>query len=170
MSPTAPPPTSSGSRTRTALIVLAAIAALGLAACLACGVGGWLWLERTAGEMRETGARVEGEAQTFAAAHTQAECVDESLRRNDLCAGDTDVMCRAQAGVFLRRCIDRAAPSPGLCDGTPRIDDIMGRAEWAVGHCRRVGRGADRSCPQLVGPIVEHCAARAPASDPTTGP
>lgn len=152
------PQRASSSGTKKVLVFFAVLAGASLLACLVCGVSGWLWLESKAGEMREMGVRIEGEAAEFAAAHTQEECRDEALRRSDACGPATEIMCHAEVGVFFRRCLGAATPSPALCEGVPPIDDIMGGAQWAAGYCAQLGRPQQQGCPQLVRAIVEHCA------------
>lgn len=148
------------SRTRKVLIVLAVLSGIGFVGCLVCGVGVYFWAQQTAVEMRASGERVQAEATTFAAAHTQAECVDESLRRSDACGQEMAIMCRAETGVFLRRCAAAAAPTPTFCDGVPRADDLMAGANWAVAYCGQLGRSGDPHCPQLVRAVVELCSRR----------
>lgn len=152
------PPRARSSGTRKALIILAALAGAGLLACLVCGVSGWLWLQGKAGEMREIGVRVGEEAAEFAATHTQADCLDESLRRSEACGSPMEIMCHAEANAFLRFCLAAASTTPGLCDGVPPASDIMAGAEWAAAYCAEIGRAQDPSCPRLVGAVVQHCA------------
>ncbi|MDQ3034458.1 MAG: hypothetical protein M3Y87_18765 [Myxococcota bacterium] len=147
-------------RFKNVLIVLAVLGVLGLLGCVACGIGGYFWAQQTAGEMRVSGVRIQAEAEAFAAGHTQSECVDESLLRSDACGEEMAIMCHAEAGVFLRRCAERATPTPGFCDGVPRADEIMQGATWSVAYCTQLGRRDDPRCPQLVRGVVELCAGR----------
>lgn len=146
------------SATKKALIVLAALAGAGLLGCLVCGVSGWLWVQDKAGEMREMGVRVGNEATEFAASHAQADCLDESFRRSEACGSPAEIMCHAEVNAFLRFCLAAASTTPGLCDGVPPADDIVGSAQWAGAHCAELGRAQDPSCPRLVSGLVYHCA------------
>lgn len=148
-----------GSGLRTLGIVFAVFGGLTLLGCLACGLSGYFWFEQNAAGMREMGERMEAEANTFASGHSQEECVEDGLRRGDLCQ-DLEIMCHAQASVFLRRCIDQANPTPGFCDGVPPPTAIMPSAQWALSYCASHGRSGDQQCPQLVRGVLEHCAAR----------
>lgn len=147
-----------GSGLRSLLVVFAIGAGVMLLGCLACGVYGYFWIDQNAAGLREVGVRAQGEADTFAASHTQAECLEDGFRRRDLCGDEMAIMCQAEAGVFVRRCIDVATPTPGLCEGVPPPDDIAAAVHWALAYCAQLGRAQDRQCPQFVRPIMEHCA------------
>lgn len=145
---------------RTLVIVFAVFGAVTLLGCLACAVGGYFWVDQNAAGLREMGERVQAEASSFAATHSQEECVVDALRRDDACGEQLEIMCHAEAGVFMRACLGQATPTPGLCDGVPGPDEIMAGAQWAVAECARRGRTGDQQCAQLMRGLVEHCAGR----------
>jgi hypothetical protein len=160
MDPTEAPKPKPSNNLRIVLIVLAVIAVAALLGCGLCFGGMYFWVDQNADRLRESGQRVMAEAESFAASHSQDECIDEGLRRKDACGSGMEVICNAEAGIFLRRCLEAAAPTPGLCDGVPPPGEIMAGATWAVGYCAARGRSGDQQCAQFVRAIVEYCGSR----------
>ena len=139
--------------------ILVALGGFGCFALVACGVGSFFvysscsdWATRA----RTEGVRVQGEADTYATAHDQTDCIAEGHRRDDACGADTEFTCHAEAGVFLSRCLDRATPVPGLCDGVPRSTEIMDSARWGLAQCPGQPDGGQR-CARLMQSVQRYC-------------
>lgn len=139
------------------LIVLAAVVGLGLLGVLVCVGSGYLWVQQNAPALREGAEHARSEAQSFAAGHSQADCMEEGLRRHDTCGQGMAISCRTQARIFTDICLDEATPTPGLCDGVPPPMEIMAGAQWAVRYCADHGRAQDQQCGNFVRALVEHC-------------
>ncbi len=142
---------------KIALIVIGICAGLGILTVLVCAGSGYYWFKSNVPEMRETGRRAYEEGVAFAATHTQSECLDEGFRRHDGCGQGMEIMCRAEARMFLERCLADASETPGICDGVPAPTEIMAGATWAARFCAEHGRGNDQQCGNFVRAVVEHC-------------
>jgi hypothetical protein len=97
------------------------------------------------------------QADEFARTHDQSACRDEGLHRGDAC-GPTELTCFTQASVFLERCLQSCAPTPGFCDGVPPQTDFMASATWAAAECARLGRAQDSRCSSMLQSIQRTCA------------
>lgn len=142
------------------LVVLGAIILLGVCAVGGCVLFGYSWFQENLPAMEEAGNRARADGQAFAAAHTQAECIDEGFVHHDRCGTGMEIMCRAEARIFLTECLRNATPTPGLCDDVPPQTEIMDSANWAVAYCRSRGRAQDQQCGNFVAGITEHCTRR----------
>jgi hypothetical protein len=142
-------------QTRRVVIILAAVSAVLLLTCVVCGLSGAVSCTRFFGEASEQAQRTIVDADAFGAAHAQADCPDEGLRRQDAC-GATDLMCRTQVGVFLQRCLDHAQPTPGFCDAVPTASP-MEMAQWSLARCASIGRPGDQICSQTMQTIPMFC-------------
>lgn len=143
-------------RNKRVAIILAVIFGGGAIVCLVCGVFGMFRAQQFVQEA-QAGAEVTiPQADEYARTHDQAACRDESLRRSDLC-GLTDLTCLTQASVFIERCLDSCAPTPGFCDGVPSPVEIMASAQWATAQCRELGRAQDSHCSTLLQAVQRAC-------------
>jgi hypothetical protein len=152
---TAPKKTSALKIVLIVFAVLIGLGVLGGALCIGSGV---YWFQQNAPELRENATQGRDEGRTYAAIHSQNECIDEGFRRHDTCGGGMALACRTQVRVFTDVCLAEATPSAGLCDGVPGATEIMAGGQWAADYCRGRGRAGDAQCPNLVRSIVEHCA------------
>jgi hypothetical protein len=143
---------------RTVLIVFGIGAALAACTVGGCLLFGYSWFQENLPAMREAGERGQSSAREFAATHTQAECIDEGFVHHDACGTGMEIMCRAEARVFLTECLRQATPTPGICDGVPPRTEIMATANWAVAYCRDHGHAHDQQCGNFVAGITEYCA------------
>lgn len=146
------------------LAIVGAMFVLGAGTCVA----GYVWFKNNADDLRAEGERIAIEAGEFAAAHAQAECVDESLQRSDACEGGAlgGAMCRGMVGAFLSHCLAQARATEGLCDGVPAGDDIFAVSQWGVQRCVDLGRAGDQPCAQLMTKVAVHCSLHAPPDRP----
>ncbi len=145
---------------KIALIIIGVCLGLGLLTVLLCVGSGVYWFNKNAPEMRETGQRANDEALAFAPGHTQSDCIDEGFRKHDACGAGMAIMCRAETRIFLRRCMELATETPGVCDGVPGPTEIMPGARWSMEYCRERGHGADQQCGNFVRGVIEYCGSR----------
>jgi len=89
----------------------------------------------------------------FAATHSQAECVDEGLRRVLPC-GAIELSCIMRGGLFGQSCLDAANPDPELCAEVPVAGGSFGLGDWAQAECRDRGHADSTSCISFFGQTV----------------
>ncbi len=144
-------------RNRRVAVILGTIFVAGGVVCLVCGVFGAFRAQEWAAQIQADAQVTIPQADEFARTHDQAACRDEGLHRSDLC-GVTDLSCFTQASVFLDRCLQSCAPTPGFCDGVPAQTEIMASATWAAAQCAQLGRVQDQRCTSMVQAIQRTCA------------
>jgi hypothetical protein len=119
-------------------------------------VGGFAWWihankDRLAGMAREADTA----STEFAASHDQDACVGEGLKKSEACDG---IMCEASAKLFVERCIPKASPSPGFCDGVPSSGEIMKTVSWIQDECKKRGKPSDdQKCQRLMQAVPPAC-------------
>ncbi|MBX3228762.1 MAG: hypothetical protein KIT84_39885 [Labilithrix sp.] len=124
----------------------------------AAGVGAVIWwVSSNKDRLAADGKKAMEEAQAFAAEHDQNECVDEGLRRADLCDG---LMCETMARLFTKSCLTSASKSATLCDDVPKHGEIMATAEWLTAECKRRGRDGNQRCTRVLQSVPETCSGR----------
>jgi hypothetical protein len=89
----------------------------------------------------------------FAAAHSQADCVDEGLRQVVSC-GALELTCIMQGSLFGQACLDAANPDPELCANVPVAGGSFGLGDWAQQECRDRGHADSTSCISFFGQTV----------------
>jgi hypothetical protein len=98
------------------------------------------------------------EGYAYGSSSTQEQCVQEALTRIDACDdGFNGITCQTTVGSFMTGCMQRAAPTPGFCDGVPPQNDIFGQAKWQIQACTDVGRGGDKKCQTLMQSMARYC-------------
>lgn len=111
------------------LLVLAVVAAV---------VGWWnrdAWLASFNEEQQAQTTAFKQQGRAFATGGAdQQTCLDEALSRFDGCLG---YACTVNHGVFLKACLNEAAPTPGFCDGVPEFRDKPTEDDksWAKHAC-----------------------------------
>ncbi len=101
--------------------------------------------------------RAEGER--WSPGHTQAECLVEGMRRDASCH---HVACKLPIQAFVEVCLERATPTPGLCDDVPAPSDGDDDLRWREARCRRTHPGAVRACFSFIPLLQLHCAQHRP--------
>ncbi|HEY8073746.1 MAG TPA: hypothetical protein VIF62_06550 [Labilithrix sp.] len=133
------------------LVIFGILALLGM-----LGIGGIVWwFSANKDKFVAMAKQAEQESTEFAGSHEQSACIDEGLRRSDACDG---IMCQAEAKVFTQRCILKATPTAGFCDGAPAPGEIMATVRYTQAQCEKHGRRADdQKCTQLMQAIGAAC-------------
>ena len=137
------------------VILLVIFGVVVLFGVLAIGGAVW-WFSANKDKFVAMAKEAEQQSTAFAAAgHDQNECVDEGLKRTDACDG---LMCQAEAKVFTERCIVKAAPTAGFCDGAPPPTEIMNTVRYTQAQCEKHGhRADDQKCTQLMQAVEQAC-------------
>ena len=143
---------------KNAKIALGIVLAL-MALCLSVCGGGYLWFKANKDDLKAEGTATMDEAEAFGAKHTQDECITESLSRLDKCgAGQfAGIKCKSLASIYLRQCLGKASPSPDVCKGVPRTDDIMASVKWQMKACLDAKRPNNQDCTRLMQAVQRHC-------------
>lgn len=150
-------------KTRWWLVLLLVFGGMGLLGVAVIGGAVW-WFSANKDRLLAEGKESVAEAEAFATNHDQTACVDEGLRRGGTCDG---FVCEVKAKVFTTTCLQRAAPTPGLCTGVPAPTEIIKTASWVIDECQRRGkRSDDQRCQRLVQAVPEAC--QHPSAAPTT--
>ncbi|MBI5513072.1 MAG: hypothetical protein HY909_04845 [Deltaproteobacteria bacterium] len=152
---------------RTAKIVLGVLAGFALL-CVISGVLGMRYAKRKAQELARVTEETARTSRAWAQGHAQADCVDEGLRRAFACEG---VFCQVEQQVFVQQCLVTAAPTPGLCEGTPPPRDFMATAQWRSSRCMvyTAGDQAQR-CQNLLSALLQHCQLHPTPAAPAPAP
>ena len=129
--------------------------AFGILALLGIGVvvAGVVWFNNNKGRLVEGAQKTIAEADAFAATHDQQGCMGEGLTRSTQCTG---IMCNTELQVFVQRCLQKATPNAGICDGVPRPNEIMATANWSLAECQKKNR-SDQQCRQLMQALPNYC-------------
>ncbi len=136
------------------VVVLVIFGLLALLGVLAVGGAVW-WFSANKDKFVAIAKEADESSTAFASGHDQNDCVTEGLRKNDACDG---IMCGAGAKVFTQRCIAKATPVAGFCDGVPPQGEIMATVRWVQDQCTKRGRRADdQKCTQLLQAVPEAC-------------
>ena len=134
---------------RAVLVGLTIFVAIGLAVT----VGMWLALRGPADKAAITAAEEQGRDH---GAQAQADsCIDEVLRRAQLCSGQPKCTVKEQA--FLNACLRAAPPPPELCATIPNKLHYQDSAQWRAAFCADHDRENDASCAQIVRVIQRSC-------------
>jgi hypothetical protein len=122
------------------------------AACIAVAAlgGSWLW-SNYGGDVTAEFERIERDAQEFAAANEQDDCVPEAFGRLEVCDG---VWCKVQTPLFTRECLRRATPSPELCDSVP--DSLPAALLWPTTTCADIDAEPE-ICQRILRELVTVC-------------
>lgn len=168
---------------KTAKIILGVLGFF-VIVCIVAVVAGGTFLKQKVGGLVEETQRAQTEARTWGPGHTQADCIDEGMRRARGCTGFS---CQVGVQTFTSTCLSAAAPTPGICDGVPHPQDFRSGALWRSTRCPVTGAQsvpdvATRACQQVMPILQNHCAGRsipvqadasvapAPTAEPTPAP
>ena len=66
-----------------------------------------------------------------------------------------------RVNLFLRSCLDAAAPTPGFCDAVPGQFEFVRVVQWSQEQCQRHGLSVEKQCAQLFSQVQHHCVTRA---------
>ena len=144
-------------KTSTTVRFLIGFSGIGEVLCLLTGGVFYFYFRSFQRSFEASGSASEDDARTFASAHDQNACVDEALRRGDVCGADLNIMCHAQNGIFLTRCVEQARPVAGFCEGVPDTSNIMASVAWSLRVCEAHGRPNDQSCNRLMQSLQRSC-------------
>jgi hypothetical protein len=141
---------------KTAKIVLTigivgAVLATGLIAVVA---GGFFWFRSHEGELKKSGETSIREGASFGAAHSQAECITESLARKASCDG---ILCEGGVHVFLEACLSRSPADSATCVGIPAQGEILKSVKAMEGRCAALGHPNSPSCQRLMQSVFIYC-------------
>jgi len=137
------------------LLVVGVVVALLCAA--AAGLGVYLWRRHGRG-LVEGGQQAVQEGREFGGRANSRGCVAEAVERHRRAASLGEMF---HVNLFLRSCLDAAAPTPGFCDAVPGPLEFVKTAEWSQEQCSRHGLSAERQCGQLFTQVQQFCSARA---------
>jgi len=137
------------------LLVVGAVFALLCAG--AAGLGVYLWRQHGR-EFVEGGQQGFGEGREFGRSSNSQGCLTEAVARHRRAASFGEMF---GVNLFLRGCLDTAAPTDGFCDGVPRPLEFLRAAQWGQEQCHRHGLSVERQCGQLFAQVQQYCAARA---------
>jgi hypothetical protein len=113
------------------------------------------WVSANKDRLLAEGKQTMAEAEAYAADHDQRACVDEGLRRLDVCDG---LVCESKAKVFVSTCIKKAQATAGFCEGVPAKSQIIDTSLWVIDECVRQGRQSDdSSCHRFMQALPEAC-------------
>jgi len=149
-------------RTNPWVIVLVCFGIVGILFFVAIGAVVW-WISTNKGAIVEKGKASDSEARAFGKEHDRDACVDEGLRRVDLCNGAKGAfVCMTAANIFAERCIVYAQPPAGaassICDEAPPKNEIMKTVEFAQKQCTKHARQpGDQGCSQLMQAVARGC-------------
>jgi hypothetical protein len=122
------------------------------AACAVVGgAGGWWLWTRYGADIKGELDRVRDDARSFAAAHEQDDCVPEAFTRLDDCKS---TWCKLQLPLFTRECLDRAEPSPKLCESLP--DSLPAALVWPTTSCVDIAAEPE-ICQRILRELATHC-------------
>jgi hypothetical protein len=140
------------------LLLLAGSALIGALALV--GLGAFLWSKKDV--LVATGKEAFAEADTFAAHHSQKECVDQAFADFAHCPG---FKCELRTSLFVERCMKNAEASPAFCAEVPKPSNIFGVSTWAIQSCNQRGfYGANQSCVRIMQHVSSGC--HAPGTAP----
>lgn len=141
---------------KAAKVTIIAIAAVVLLIGGAVFAGVW-WL-RSHGGMEGLAQEMDdamGEGRSYArAGHPQAECLAGGIEALGDCWG---ISCVTRGQLWVRGCLDAAAPSPGLCDEVPSPLRVMQVASWQMDTCNGLGKQGNQTCVQVAAALPQWC-------------
>lgn len=134
------------------LVVGVVVAALCAAAVV---LGVYLWRQHGRG-LVEGGQQSFGEGREFGRTSNTRGCLTEAVERHRRAATFGDLF---GVNLFLRGCLDAAAPTEGFCDGVPRPLEFVRTAQWGQEQCHAHGLSVEKQCGQLFAQVQQYCAA-----------
>ena len=138
-----------------ALLIVCAVLVLLCAGALWASV--YFWQKHGRGFV-ESGQETFRDGQEFGRRADSRGCLTEAVERHRRAASFNELF---RTNLFLRGCLDAAAPTPGFCDGVPGQLEFVKTGQWVNEECRRHGLSLERQCQQLFGQVQQHCARRA---------
>lgn len=136
--------------------VLLIVLGLCFTAIIAVIAAGVFWVTENADQLKKGAEEIGAEAEAFAANADQTGCMDETLVRLKAC-GAVSPVCDVKELIFLRVCLDRAAPTPGFCEGVPKPSDIMASTQWALEQCTFADAVSTNRCNRMQQARQRHC-------------
>ena len=98
-------------------------------------VGAATWVYQNKDELKAGVERIHDEGQRFGEGTDQDGCLAEATRRVRAECGAIGPVCETKISMFLRVCLDYAAPVDGFCNGVPSSSDIVESTSWAIREC-----------------------------------
>lgn len=143
-------------------ITLAVGLVLALLCVAAVGVGVYLWRQHGRGFVAG-GQQSFGEGRDFGRTSNSRGCLTEAVERHRRAASFGELF---GVNLFLRGCLDAAAPTEGFCDTVPGPLEFTRTAQWGQEQCRAHGLSVEKQCGQLFAQVQQYCAARPNAPQP----
>lgn len=138
-----------------------ALLAVGVVLVLLCAgallLGVYFWQKHGRGFV-ESGQEAFRDGQEFGGRTDSRGCLTEAVERHRRTASFNELF---RINLFLRGCLDAAAPTPGFCDAVPGQLEFAKTGHWVNEECRRHGLSAEGQCRQLFSQVQQHCAQRA---------
>lgn len=107
-----------------------------------------------AGSLREAAT---SDGRGFGRGTTQVGCIDAALERRHACR---ELVCFAQARIFLAACLETSVVEDTLCSDVPSSDDLASSVYWRLERCEERGSSTS-ACNDLMGTIQDYCSSRA---------
>ena len=118
------------------------------------GVGSYFYISSHKDAWIADARKAGDEGSVFGQGKFSNDCIDESLTRLRTSKG---ILGEARTRVFLRACLDVAAPSPQMCDGVPPRSEIIRTATWSLHECAQRGMAHSQPCTRVVQELQERC-------------
>jgi hypothetical protein len=134
--------------------VLLAIGCGAVLLLVVIGVGGYFFINSHKDEWIAGARKANDEGTAFAQGKNANDCIDESLARLRTSKG---ILGEARIRVFLKGCLEVAAPSPQMCEDVPPRSEIIKSATWALHECSQRGMSGSQPCSRVMQELQERC-------------
>ena len=132
------------------------IVAAGLTLMIAGCVGaGFYWWSHNRDALFARAKAVLEAGQTAGRLTDNKGCVDQSVTRYKAGPGLTSGI---STGIFMQSCLESSRPTPGFCDGVPKMTDFVKVGPWRRSKCESVGLGSDPFCQSIFQGVEHFCA------------
>jgi|GEM_PF-2231769 len=138
--------------TKVFIGILAGIAA----ALLALVIGGFFWLQYRSDGLTQAIDKSVVAGEEIGRDGDQWACVWAAYARSSGC-GRVAPVCEVKVGVFLRHCLDHAAPGAKFCEGVPHDGDVMRSAMWAYDNCDDLTGRDNERCARIFQTVQSYC-------------
>ncbi len=138
---------------KVVLVIVAAVAVLGIAAAVA----GFFVARRYGPELIGENKQAMTEGQEYGRRTDDVGCLNEAVARQARVTGFRDML---KNNFFTRSCLEVARPTPGFCEGVPRRLEFMKSVGWQAQQCKRYGLGPETQCSQFFQQIQQFCEER----------
>lgn len=136
-------------------------AAMGLLILCAAGAGVWWWSnngDALLGELRRQGKELILAGEERGRATSPIGCIQSAVAKGRECSS-TDVLCEANARVFLHGCLSTTQDLSKFCSTLPRYENRVQRLRWAIDFCASNGEANER-CARITNEASVFCEKR----------